>query len=203
MKGITLAVAFLYSISCLAQQQVEKPYFDRTDLKIGYFGNVFFNNGISIGTEFAWRERSKAKDTKKGIRTTTKQMLLNGSVGYTSGIELSTENGILVSGGLTMRRTRPGGTQYSLEVNPVGYYRSLLGETYRVDGEDIDKVALAGRSYYNPSIAFGIGRQRKYKYVSGWYVNLRLSARLPYNSSVLPYASLEFGQRINFKKRSK
>lgn len=203
MRIIGLFIALFTTLSVAAQEQQATPYFDRTDLKVGYFGNIFWNQGIALGTEYVWREKYTSKETNKGSRITTKQLLFNGYVGYTSGTELKTDNGIILQGGLTWRKTRPGGTQYSFEFNPIGYYRSLLGEAYEVNGQDVEKVSFPGRSYYAPSIAFGIGRQRKYKHVSGWYINMRLSSRAPYNSVVLPFLSFEFGQRINFKKRSK
>lgn len=183
-------------------QTDSSSFLDRTEFKIGYYGNILWNNGLNVGAEYAWKKYVNIKERKKGKKIITHQFLINGSLGYSTNFLVQTDNGLSTYYGLTWRRTNPKGKQYNVELNPLGYYRSFLPETYEVKGDQVSKVTLPGRGYYAPSIAVGIGKLRKGKKRSGWYLNLQCSFQTNYNAGTLPVLSLHYGHRFNFKRKS-
>ncbi|MEM9341198.1 MAG: hypothetical protein AAGA66_20880, partial [Bacteroidota bacterium] len=183
----------------LQAQNQTNPFLDKTEFKIGYYGNIAWDNGIQIGAEYLWKEKVKVKERKRRQKKIAKQYLFNGSLGYSTNFNSKTDNGLSTYYGLIWRRTNPKGKQLNIELNPIGYYRSFLPKTYEVKGDKVSKVSLAGRGYYAPSIAFGIGKLRKGKKRSGWYLNLNYTLRTNYNAGVLPVVSIHYGHRFNFK----
>lgn len=179
----------------------EVSFLDRTEFKVSYSGNIFWNNGINLGAEYLLKENKKTKNRRRGQRTNTHEFLLNGTLGFTTNFSTKTDTGIFTNYGLTWRRTNKKGKQFSIAFNPVGYYRSFLPETYEVTGDNVEKVFLPGRGYYAPSISVGIGKQRKGKKLTGRFFNINLMLRTPYNAGTLPAINLEYGYRFNFKKK--
>ncbi len=177
------------------------PFLDRTEFKVNYSGNIFWNNGLNVGAEYLLKENKKTKNRKRGQRTNTHQFLLNGNLGFTTNFSSQTDTGIFTNYGVTWRRTNKKGKQFSIALNPLGYYRSFLPETYEVNGDNVDKVFLAGRGYYAPSISVGIGKQRKGKKLTAWFFNVNLMLRTPYNAGTLPAINLQYGYRFKFKKK--
>ncbi|GAA3607882.1 hypothetical protein Q4Q39_10300 [Flavivirga amylovorans] len=180
-----------------------RSFLDRTEFKVSYFGNTFWNNGLVFGTEYLWKEKQKTKNRKRGQRTNTHQFLLNGNLGFTTNFSTKTDTGIFTNYGVTWRRTNKKGKQFSITVNPLGYYRSFLPETYEVKGDQVDKVFLPGRGYYAPSISVGIGKQRKGKKLTGRFFNINFMLRTPYNAGALPAFNFQYGYRFNFKKKKR
>ncbi len=201
MKVQTI-IFLLVCILCLQTQgqNGNSSFLDRTEFKVGYYGNVLWDNGLNIGAEYMWKEYKNIKERKKGQKIITHQFLFNGNLGYSTNFSTQTDNGLSTYYGLIWRRTNPKGKQYNVVLNPLGYYRSFLPETYEVKGDRVSKVKLPGRGYYTPSIAIGIGKHRKGKKRSGWYLNLQYTLRTNYNAGTLPVLSLHYGYRFNFKR---
>jgi len=179
-------------------------YLDKTEFKVGYIGNVAFNNGLYFGSEYLWKERVKIKEKvdKKGRqKTITHQLLINGNLGFTTNITNKTDTGVFTNYGLIWRRTNTKGKQISIEFNPLGYYRSFLPDTYEVRGDNVSKTSLAGRNYYAPSLSIGIGELREGKKLPGVYFNINLMLRTPYNAGNLPSVFFQYGYRFNCKKK--
>jgi hypothetical protein len=200
MKKSIIALLLVYTMQAHSQTE-DSSFLNRTEFKVGYFGNIFWDNGLNLGTEYVWKEKEKLKEKRRGQKTITKQLILNGSIGYSTNFTSQTENGLQTYLGLIWRRTNQKRWQFNLELNPLGYYRSFLPETYEVKGDKVTKVKFPGVSYYAPSFAVGLGRIRKGKSHSGWYLNLNTSLRTSYNASILPVFSLQYGHRFNFKKK--
>ncbi len=203
-NGITIAlIIYLYIFKMQAQSQmdVSTTFLDKTEFKAGYFGNLLWNNGLSVGAEYLWKENTKIKERKKGQKKVTHQYLLNGNLGFTTNFATKTDTGVFTNYGLIWRRTNTKGKQISIALNPLGYYRSFLPETYEVKGDQVDRVSFPGRSYYAPSLSVGLGKLRKGKKLTGRYINLNLMFRTPYNAGILPSISLQYGYRFNFKKK--
>jgi hypothetical protein len=207
LKNITMnkyIFAFLWLSTLFLNAQnktTTSSFLDRTEFKIGYSGNVIWNNGLNFGAEYLWKEQMKTKDRKRGQRTNTHQFLLNGNLGFTTNFATKTDTGLFTSFGLTWRRTNKKGKQFSIEFNPLGYYRSFLPETYEVKGDNVNKVFLPGRGYYAPSLSIGIGKQRKGKKLTGRYFNINFMLRTPYNAGTVPSVSLQYGYRFNLKNK--
>lgn len=206
---ILLFYAFL-NTTCNGQQksksetsntQLPQSFFDRTEFKVGYSGTIFWANGLNLGAEYLLKESHKTKDGKRGQRTNTHQFLFNGNLALTTNFANKTDTGLLTNIGLIWRRTNKKGKQFSIAVNPLGYYRSFLPKTYEVNGDEVDEVFLPGRGYYAPSISVGIGKQRKGKKITGRYLNVNFMLRTPYNAGALPSFSLQYGFRFHLKKK--
>ncbi|WP_400078718.1 hypothetical protein [Winogradskyella sp. R77965] len=181
----------------------ESSFFERTEFKVSYSGSIFWNNGLNLGAEYLFKEYTKSKNRKRGQRTNTHQFLINGTLGFTTNFSTKTDTGLFTNYGVTWRRTNKKGKQFSIAINPIGYYRSFLPETYEVRGDNVEKVFLPGRGYYAPSISVGIGKQRLGKKITGRFFNVNLLLRTPYNAGTLPAINLQYGYRFNFKKKRK
>ncbi|RKR13098.1 hypothetical protein CLV91_1812 [Maribacter vaceletii] len=203
-NGIIIALLIYFCI-CTMQAQSDTDnsatFLDKTEFKVGYSGNLFWNNGLSVGAEYLWKQNTKIKEKRKGPKKITHQYLLDGNLGFTTNFATKTDTGIYTNYGLIWRRTNAKGKQISIALNPLGYYRSILPETYEVKGEQVDKVSFPGRSYYAPSLSIGLGKLRKGKKLTGRYFNVNLMFRTPYNAGTLPSISLQYGYRFNFKKK--
>lgn len=176
-------------------------FLDRTEFKVGYFGSIFWNNGLNFGAEYFLKEIKKVKYRKRGTRTNTHQFLLNANLGFSTNFSSKTDTGVFTNYGVTWRRTNKKGKQFSIALNPLGYYRSFLPETFEVTGDDVEKIFLPGRGYYAPSISVGIGKQRPGKKITGRYFNINFMLRTPYNAGNLPAFNFEYGYRFKFKKK--
>lgn len=190
------------SFNSNAQLNQEKSFLNKTEFKVGYYGNFLWDNGIHLGTEYKWIEKLKKKERRGQQKVISHQLLLNGTIGYSTNFSNKTDDGIMISSGIILRRTLHKGFQLSFELSPLGYYRSVLPETYVVKDNQVSKVRFPGRNYYAPSVALGLGKRRKGKRLSGWYLNLRYSIRTRYNGYTLPLLSAEFGYRFNFKQKN-
>jgi len=202
MKKYALIFLLVYAINLPAQSNADGTSFlNRTEFKVGYYGNLFWDNGLNLGAEYVWKEKKKVKEKKKGQKTITHQLLFNGSLGFSTNFANQTDNSLHTYYGLIWRRTSPKRWQVDVALNPLGYYRSFLPKTFEVIGDEVSQVRFPGRSYYALSIAFGLGRQRPGKRRSGWYLNLNYTLRTPYNAGTLPILALQYGYRFNFKKK--
>lgn len=193
----------LFTFSLTAQDRIDTSasFSDNVELKIGYTGNILWNNGLTFGAEYLWKEKVNTKNKKGKQKTITNQCLLNGNLAFTNNFSTETDAGIFTNFGFILRRTNTKGKQISIELNPLGYYRSFLPETYEVNGNDVDKVFLPGRGYYAPSLSIGLGKFRKDKKLTGRYFNINIMYRVPYNAGAIPSISLQYGYRFNYKKR--
>ncbi|MEM7487010.1 MAG: hypothetical protein AAF348_17520 [Bacteroidota bacterium] len=176
-------------------------FLDRTEFRAGYYGNFYWNPGLTFGAEYLWKEKVRTKERKKRIKIITKQWLLNGTIGLSW--DPRTELGVFTNYGILWRRTGAKGRQINVQFNPLGYYRAFLPETYEVSGDNVDKVFLAGRNYFAPSFSIGTGRLRKGKKLTGRYLNVTYMLRTPYNTGSLPSIAIEYGYRFNVKKKKK
>jgi hypothetical protein len=204
MKQKLLTSLLIFCITSIAAQELvtaDPSFFDQTEFKVGYTGNIFWNNGLNFGAEYLWKEIISTKERKRGERTNTHQFLFNGNLGVTTNFATPTVTGVFTNYGLTWRRTNKKGKQFSIEFNPLGYYRSFLPETFEVNGDNVDKVFLPGRGYYAPSLSIGLGKLRNGKKRSASYFNLNFMLRTPFNAGTLPSVSFQYGYRFNFKKK--
>lgn len=201
MKKYIFTYLFLSTLSLNAQDKTTNNFLDRTEFKIGYSGTILWNNGLVVGAEYLWKEKVKIKNRKRSKKTNTHQFLLNGNLGFTTNFSTKTDTGVFTNYGITWRRTNKKGKQFSIELNPLGYYRSFLPETYKVEGDNVEKIFLPGRGYYAPSLSIGLGKLRKGKKLTGRYFNLNFMLRTPFNAGTLPSIFLQYGYRFNFKKK--
>lgn len=176
-----------------------QTFLDRTEFKLGYFGNSYWNPGLSGGAEYLLKERIRIKRGKRRTRRISNQFLLSGTVG--AYWDPRDHIGVFTNYGLTWRRTNHKGKQVSITLNPIGFQRNFLAETYEVTNGEVNKVFLPGRNYYAPSLSVGLGKFRNGKKLTGRYLNLDLTVLAPYNTTVQPMISLSYGYRFKFKKK--
>lgn len=176
-------------------------FFDRTEFRAGYYGNYYWNPGLTVGAEYLLTEKVRIKAKKRRKKVITKQWLLNGTFGVSW--DPRTELGVFTNYGILWRRTNTKGKQINIQFNPLGIYRAFLPETYEVSGDEVDKVFLPGRNYYAPSLSFGFGKWRKGRKLTGRYLNVTYMLRTPYNTGSLPSIAIEYGFRFNLKKKKK
>lgn len=193
-----LAIILLLLSVQLRAQDVTEPssWLERTDFKVGYFGDLISNNGINFGAEYRWKENVRIKEKRSRQKTIKRQLLLNGSLGYSTNFATQTQNGIFAYSGLILRRVNTKSRELFVELNPLGLYRSILPTTYEVVDDDVTRVSFPGRSYYAPSLAIGIGRFQRAQKRSGWYLNLQHTLLINYNTGELPITSLHFGRKF-------
>ncbi|MCK0131377.1 hypothetical protein MWU59_07650 [Flavobacteriaceae bacterium F08102] len=198
LKLIRTLSVFMLTISVLHGQESlhQISFMDRTEFKVGYDGNLIWNNGISVGGEYLWKEKFNVKERRKGTKTITKQVLFNVNGVLSTNFSSQTDTGFSGWFGLIWRRTNPKGRQFSLGINPLGFYRSYLPETYEVKGDKVRKVFLAGRTFYSPSITIGFGKDRPGKKLSGRYINFNFAIKTPNNAGLTPYLSFSYGYRF-------
>jgi len=203
MRKYIFAVLCLFALSLNAQDKISDTtsFLDKIEFKVGYSGNLIWNNGLNLGAEYLWKEKVKTKTRKDKLKTITHQYLFNGNLTFSNNFSTETDAGIFTNYGLMWRRTNTKGRQISIALNPLGYYRSFLPETYEVKGDDVKKVFLPGRSYYAPSLSIGLGKLRKDKKLTARYFNINLMYRTPYNAGAAPSISFQYGYRFNFKKK--
>lgn len=202
MKKHIIVLLLINVVSLQGQAQADSTLFiNRTEFKIGYYGNLGSDNGLNLGAEYAWKEKQNVKQKRKGPKTIRHQFLFNASLGYSTNISSKTDNGFLINYGFIWRRTNPKYRQFFVELNPLGYYRALLPQTFEVDGGRVTNIGLGGRGYYAPSIAIGIGKLIRKKRHSGAYLKFNWTLRTPYNGGALPTFSIQYGHRFNFKKK--
>lgn len=195
-------ILFALTVKLAAQDAAETSSLtERVDFKVGYFGNLSSNHGLNLGAEYLWKEKVKIKERRNGPKTIKHQLLLNGSLGYSTNFATQTQNGIFAYAGLTLRKVNAKSWEFSVEVNPLGVYRSVLPTTYKVVDDDVTSVSFPGRCYYAPSVAIGIGRFRKEERRSGWYLNLQYTVLTNYNTDILPIFSLHLGYKFNLSTK--
>lgn len=181
--------------------KVPTSFWNRTEFKVGYFGNMLWNPGLNGGAEYLIREKVKTKERKKGPKTIIKKTLLNGNFGFYW--DPKSHIGTFTNYGILWRRTNPNGKQINVQFNPLGYYRSFLPETYEVSNNRVRKVPLPGRSYFAPSLSVGVGKLRKTSKLTGRYLNLNFMVLTPYNTNILPLVSITYGYRFKIQKNKK
>ncbi len=179
----------------LGQQNHEKTLFNDADklaLRVGYFGNNVWNPGMIVTPEYTLGEWAK---TKKG-KTKTRQVLLNANLGFFWNPQTHTST--FTSLGVAYRKTNNKNFQSTIGLNPLGYNRTFLHETYEVSDEGtVTSKPLASRGYFAPSFIIGIGKKKAKR---DWFFNLHFMFLNNYNLGTLRLGNIEFGYRFGGKK---
>lgn len=201
MKKYLVILFCLPALLLHAQEEPNPSFWDQTEFKVGYVGNLLWNNGLNVGAEKIWKEKIKTKVRKTKEKRISNQLLFTGNLGFTNNFASKTDFGAYTNYGLTWRRTNTKGKQLSIAFNPFGYYRSFLPETYRVRGDEVKKVFLPGRSYYAPSFSIEFGKNREGKKLTGRYIGMNVMFRTPYNAGTLPTFLLQYGYRFTYNRK--
>ncbi len=199
MKRIFLLIAVFASFNASSQERNDSILNRKIKYNYSYFANSFKNPGLNFGIEYVLKQKVRIRNKKRGnkeiFKIKTTQLNLSGNLGFY--IHPKNHVGIFTYYGINYRKTKSRGFQYTLGLNPLGYYRSFLPETYKVDiGGNVKKIIFPGNSYFAPNLIIGIGRYRKIKRVKTWFVNLQTMILTPYNANFVPLFNFEFGFRF-------
>ncbi len=193
MKYVVVVLWILFPV--LVSGQTEKA--GRLDFDGAYYGNNLWNPGLKFGAEYIWKEKIREKEKKKRTKIKTNQFILGGDIGFFW--DPRDYTALFTYYGLVYRHTNTKGFRYNFAISPAGYFRSFLPETYEVEGSQVDKVVLPGRSYYAPVLTLGLGRLRrnKEKKLKAWFLDLDVMFLVPYNAAMVPLLNVAYGYRFN------
>ncbi len=87
----------------------------------------------------------------------------------------------------------------------VGWYRSLLPETYKIDGNgEVKKVFLPGYTHLTPQLQLTWGRKfKKAQHIDALFIRQNTYYLLNYNYTNLPLFNVELGVGINLNTAKK
>lgn len=103
--------------------------------------------------------------------------------------------------GIVYRKVRKKGTKFEVGLHAGVLRTVLLGKTIEVEGGEASYVKEAGRTYFQPQLSLGIGRElwRKKELPLAWHVRSYLGILTPYNSGIVPTVNIEAGVTYFFK----
>lgn len=166
---------------------------------VSYAGNNAWNPGASFDSGFLLNSNQK---TRKNGRTVLRQIYFLTRYGLY--LDPGSHAAFYGQYGFSYRRTGPEGWFRSLEVLPVGSYRSFLPETWVVEeGEPPRRLALPGRTYFSPGINYHFGKHVPGDQEKGWFAGCGVTLLIPYNTYVMPVFTVEMGWRFSVRKESK
>lgn len=195
------SITFLFIISALfCKAQLS---FKELPIKLGYYSNVFINPGLSVGTEYIFKQKSvppsKKSLQKKLPDLKKKTWLVSGQFG--SYIHLYNHTVVFTNYEVRYRKTTKRGRKFYTGFG-LGVERSFLPETYEVktDGT-INKIFLPGHFYFSPVLSFG--SQLNNKVLGGqndMFMEIQIPFLVDYNNTLLPKINLAIGVILNKKK---
>ena len=200
---IIICILILFQ-SFILYSQEDKKFFDKEKLTyyFGYFGNNIVNPGLKIGANYPIVVKTKELQKKKKLKIRSHHLDWDGIIGFYW--DPMSHIGVFTNYGINYEEIFTKGFKYKIGLNPVGYLRTFLPETYEVDEDwNVKKVFLPGRSYYAPSFSIGIGKLRNDMRFSEWFINLNSILLIPYNTGLAPIVNLEFGFKFNFQSNEK
>ena len=194
MKQLFFLVLLLGPIYLSGQKSIQKAsstFNNNLELRVGYFGNNIWNPGLIVTPEYTIEKWTKEKKGKTKIR----QVVGNANLGFFWNPQ--THVGTFTSLGLAYRKTNNKKIQTTIGINPLGYYRAFLHETYEVSDEGtVTSKPLASRGYFAPSIIIGIGKKKTKR---NWFFNIHFMLLNKYNLGNQSLGSIEYGYRFGGK----
>lgn len=162
-------------------------------LQIGYYGDVIFHPGIKA----SYLKPISAWTKERRNKTKYKALLVGADLAYY--YNANHHHGLIVGPNFSYRRVKENGKfiQWSMM---IGLHRSIIdGSTYEViPGENFNKLTLAGQSSFYNSLSFLFGK--KLSDTIGYYTELGLNGRTPYNNSYLTGIHVGLGIQYSLNK---
>lgn len=168
MKNITLTLLILSGISTVCWSQ------EQSRITAGYYGDVIFSPGIKLSYE---------KGLKSWInKTKTRSILLGGE--FISYHKAGLHNAIILGPTLSYHRSKENGRFVQWKLYTAVHQSFLDGVTYEVSADDkVSEKKLNGQTTWFNSFSFLFGKQLNKRL--GYYAELGINARFPYNNSLL------------------
>lgn len=188
-----ILILFVFTTTLLYAQKDSISFFnDKLNYYGTYSGNNMINPGLNFGANYNLLIKKKQKQKKNKKKITTRQLDLDGNIGFYW--DPFSHCGLYTNYGITYVKTKTKGLLLQVGLNPLGYYRSFLPETYEIDKNvEVNKIFLPGRSYYAPSFNVGIGHTRSDKFLNAWHLKFKTIILTPYNRNYLPLLFIEYG----------
>lgn len=173
--------------------------FCQSSVKVGYYGESIIHYGVKAGYEAGITEKQKVN--KKGILV-NKQLLWSANVAIYQ--HPHNHVGLVFFPEIAFRRTsHKRGGFYEIAVSPSLLREFYAGTTYRYSGDEFEKIPLAGRFSFLPTISVGGGRDLSIKKDKAllWYWRASYMRQYPYNIGSLPRIAIELGiiKKLNKK----
>lgn len=187
-----IAMLFMISIDMNAQQNPSKAF----HYSIGYAGNNFWNPGFSAGVEMPLQHSLRKKTSPEipapsGRASGLLKTSLLARMGFY--IDPGVHSAFNLQGGLRVGILNRKGREYYTELMPLSAQRTLLPNTYLVEGDHTSKQILSGNWYYAPGAGFGRKAMVEHPVIYSWYGSVSFRLLTPYNTYVMPLLFLEAG----------
>ncbi len=180
MKCICITLLSLLPLLSLGQHQ----------LRVAYFGESITHYGIKVAYDKPFKTWEKTK--KSGV-SISKELLFGG--GFAVFRHPHQLVGLIVSPEITWRSINKRGGLFDVAFAPSYFRYFYEGETYKYTGTDLQKIPLAGRSAFLPTLSVGGGRDlsvnRDIPFM--WYYRVNVMRQYPYNASSLMRFAIELG----------
>jgi hypothetical protein len=157
-------------------------------LRVAYYGETITHYGLKAAYDYTLATHVKSRN---GAR---KELLV--APGLAVYRHPHNHWGVVVSPELLYRRTGARGGLLEAGVSPSYFRYFLAGTTYEVNEQgELDKVPLAGRSAFLPTIFVGVGRDLRVRQKASfaWYSRLLISQQYHHNAASLTRFALEAG----------
>ena len=196
MRHLIYIIVFFALINT-AKSQTE---FYKTRYNISYFGNNTIYPGLKIGADYKIGTSTNLNvkyNKKKGeiVKINNKSLFITADMG--AYVHPKTNSAFFMYSQIKSLYTRPKGFQFSYAAG-LGYYRSILKNTYKVDDAGIvKKVFFPGNNYMTSVFSLGIGKQaRQSKRIESLYLNYHSMIVFGYNATFVPLYFIELGVRF-------
>lgn len=186
-----ILVFFLVRTSASGQESSNNPFY----LSIAYSGNNIWNPGAKFSAE--WLIHSKENSQEK--LNTENQWMLESHVGFFSdpGSHFAGYTGVGINYRIKMKKQ----ARLNLSLYPARIYRSFLPNTYQYESSEIQRIPLAGNTYFAPAAGIGFSKGFPKNPDNEIFTDIRLAFLLPYNTYVMPTINFEAGWRFAVKKK--
>ena len=187
------SVVFLCIISQISIAQ--RPELPKSYLKVGYYGNLMFNPGLTANYELTLVEKSKTKTKMKRNHNVVKHKFNRLVVAPTVGfyVDPKSHTAVFANASLLYRRINRKGR--TLAVGPgMGIYSSIIRNVYGFSNGSVSEPGVEVASYAAPTFRFEIGRFKKKQNYRGWYSAISVQAPLNYNATAVLLPAFEFGR---------
>jgi hypothetical protein len=169
---------------------IDSAHAQQASIKLSYYGESITHYGLRGGYESVFR--TKSTDRKMG--TVTKNLLYSGNIALYR--HPHNHIGIILSPELEWRRNARKGRFIEVALAPSLFRYFYEGKTFEInESGNLERVKLAGRTTFLPTLSFGFGRDMSVNrnMPISWYSRINAMRQFPYNASSLTRVSIELG----------
>ncbi|MCB9765580.1 MAG: hypothetical protein H6739_37745 [Alphaproteobacteria bacterium] len=166
-------------------------------VSVGYFGEIVWHPGLSVAAEWTLVQGQREKERDRGPKVITRSLVAGPELaGF---VHPRTLTALQLGGLAGYRKVRTRGFTREYWVGAAVWRGFLGGDTYTLVDGQAQKVALAGRWAFAPSVALGLGQdlsRARTPHPVAWTVRPRVTWTAPTNASTGLYVILELNLRL-------